>query len=84
MRNCAPTCATTAVRGKQQAGRRIRGSSLNWPSSTVEQKVVTPDALAPGVFLCAQSIVVRENVTVTSDITVENRIVLDVTPPSRR
>jgi len=35
--------------------------------------VVAPDALAPGVFLRAQSIIVRQNVTVTSDITVEKQ-----------
>ncbi|CAL8477391.1 protein of unknown function (plasmid) [Caballeronia sp. S22] len=46
--------------------------------------MVTPGALAPGVFLRAQSIKVRQSVTVMSETTVEKRIALDVTPPSRR
>jgi hypothetical protein len=83
MRNFAAMTATSA-RGKQQRLGKIRGSSLNWPSSTVEQKVVLPGARAPGVFLRAQSIKVRQNVTVTRETTVEKRIALDVTPPSRR
>jgi hypothetical protein len=82
MRSFAAMTAT-APRGKQRLAK-IRGSSLNWPSSTVEQKVVSPGALAPGVFLRAQSIQLRQNVTVTRETTVEKRIALDVTPPSRR
>jgi hypothetical protein len=84
MRSFVPIRATASARSDARRFQEIRGSSLNWPSSTVEQKVVLPGAPAPGIFLCAHSIVVRQIVTVMSDITVEKRIVLDVTPPSRR
>ncbi|SAK55809.1 hypothetical protein AWB82_02144 [Caballeronia glebae] len=55
MRNFKSTGATAQVRIEQRRVRRIRESSLNWSSSTVEQKVVTPGAPAPGVFFALRA-----------------------------